>query len=128
MVHQNPPVQLQHWLGEHTHSQVNETQLHSGEPLAHVPKQVPRHSHIVLAVAAVVGEFFRCEVFAEVVDVLLDLLTLDTDTVVLTKYSQAPADLSAMQCAAHRQRVQPALGFDAKVVAHNEPIEHSVVR
>ena len=82
MVLQQVFVQLQHWLGEHTHGQVNQAQLGCGEPLAHAPIQVPRQCHIVLAVDTVVNQLFFAEVFAEVIDVLLDLFALDSKAVV----------------------------------------------
>ena len=59
---------------------------------------------------------------------IVDLCTLDAHVVVLRKYLQAAAHLSAVQCTPHTQCVEQALGVYVEQPAHDGPVERSVVR
>ena len=93
-----------------------------------MPKQVPRQLHIVLAVVAVVGQLFLGESLAEVIDVLLDLLTLDTDAVMLGQHCEASTHLRTVKRPTHAQRIQPTLGCNTVLPIQDGPVEWCVVR
>ena len=120
-------VQLQHWVGEHTHSQVDKAQFHAGEPFAHAPEQLPCQAHIVLTVLAILLKLRLREVLTAQSLGVIDLSALLANAIELSQNLQAPAYVRTVKRSAHRQGIQPTLGFDLKMLGQNEPVEHGVV-